>query len=218
MPHIELHLHTKAGSADSSISVDALGQRAAELETGGLLVSEHWRVWTDGERALFEDRWGVLLYPTIEATTDAGHFLVLGAEPGESLPHDTTALLDHTSARGHFVVWAHPFRHYFDGVHASQRPPFEAGLTPEELAEHPAFARVDAVEVENAGSTERENALAMQVGRILGKPLTAGSDAHDLEHVGARRLPVAAPPANLGELVELLRSLTPEAISNAVSD
>ena len=218
MPHIELHLHTKAGSADSSISVDALGGRAAELETGGLLVTEHWRVWTEGERALFEKRWGVRVYPAIEATTDAGHFLVLGAEPGESLPHDTSALLDHTEARGHFVVWAHPFRHYFDGVHVSQRPPFGLGLSPEELAEHPAFARVDAIEVENAGSTERENALALEVGRILGKPLTAGSDAHDLEHVGARRLPVAAPPSDLGELIELLRSLTLDSFARTAGD
>ena len=210
MPHIELHLHTKAGSADSSISVDALGERAAELETGGLLVTEHWRVWTEGERALFEDRWGIRVYPAIEATTDAGHFLVLGAEPGESLPHDTSALLDHTDARGHFVVWAHPFRHYFDGVHTSQRPPFEARLSATELAEHPAFARVDAIEVENAGSTARENALALEVGRILGKPLTAGSDAHDVEHIGARRLPVAATPSNLAELIELLRELSLE--------
>lgn len=210
MPHIELHLHTKAGSADSSISVDALGERAAELETGGLLVTEHWRVWTEGERATFTDRWGIHLYPAIEATTDAGHFLVLGAEPGVSLPHDTLELLDFTSARCHFVVWAHPFRYYFDGIHTSQRPPFEAGLKPEELALHPAFARVDAIEVENAGSTERENALALEVGRILGKPLTAGSDAHDLEHVGARRLPVSAVPTGGEELVELLRSLTLE--------
>ncbi|MDA0364614.1 MAG: hypothetical protein O3B31_08775 [Chloroflexi bacterium] len=211
MPHIELHLHTKAGSADSSISAEALGQRAAELETGALLVTEHWRVWTAWEQTSFAERWGVKLYAAIEQTTDAGHFLVLGAEPGESLPGDTSALLDHTSARGHFVVWAHPFRHYFDTIHTSQRPPFEAGLSPEQLAQHPAFARVDAIEVENAGSTERENALALEVGRILGKPLTAGSDAHDLEHVGARRLPVAALPADLGELIELLRSLTPAA-------
>ena len=210
MPHIELHLHTKAGSADSSISVDALGQRAAELETGGLLVTEHWRVWTEGERALFEGRWGIRLYPAIEATTDAGHFLVLGAEPGETLPHDTTALLDHTTARGHFVVWAHPFRHYFDSVHTSARPPFEANLTAEQLAQHPAFARINAIEVENAGSTERENAMALEVGRILGKPLTAGSDAHDLEHVGARRLPVTAVPSSLEELIELIRALSLE--------
>ena len=215
MPHIELHLHTKAGSADSSISVEALGRRAAELGTGALLVTEHWRVWTEWERTSFEARWGVTLYPAIEATTDAGHFLVLGAAPGEALPADTTALLDYTSARGHFVVWAHPFRHYFDGIHASQRPPFDAGLSPEQLAQHPAFARVDAIEVENAGSTERENALALTVGRILGKPLTAGSDAHDLEHVGARRLPVTVLPANLRELIELLRSLSPAALPGA---
>ena len=212
MPHIELHLHTKAGSADSSISVDALGEHAAQQETGGLLVTEHWRVWTEGERAMFEDRWGVRVYPAIEATTDAGHFLVLGAEPGVTLPHDTTALLEYTQSQGHFIVWAHPFRHYFDGVHASARPPFEADLTPEELSHHPAFALVDAIEVENAGSTERENALALEVGRILGKPLTAGSDAHDVEHIGARRLPVAAVPSELGELVELLRELSLEGV------
>ena len=213
MAHIELHLHTKAGSADSSISVDALGERAAELETGGVLVTEHWRVWTEGERAMFTERWGVQTYPAIEATTDAGHFLVLGAEPGLSLPHDTSELLDFTSARQLFVVWAHPFRHYFDGIHTSQRPPFEAGLKPEELALHPAFARVDAIEVENAGSTERENALALEVGRILGKPLTAGSDAHDLEHVGARRLPVSAVPTDEDAgalLASVARQLEPE--------
>ncbi len=210
MPHIELHLHTKAGSADSSISVDALGQSAAEQETGGLLVTEHWRVWTEGERALFEDRWGVRVYPAIEATTNAGHFIVLGAEPGVTLPYDATELLDHAAGRGHFVVWAHPFRHYFDGIHTSQRPPFEANLTPEELARHPHFSRVDAIEVENAGCTERENALALEVGRVLGKPMTAGSDAHDVEHVGARRLPVSAVPASIEELVELLRELSLE--------
>jgi predicted metal-dependent phosphoesterase TrpH len=210
MPHIELHLHTKAGSADSSISVDALGQRAAELGTAGLLVTEHWRVWTPGEQSSFEERWGIRLYSAIEATTDAGHFIVVGAEPGESLPHAAPELLAHAERRGQFVVWAHPFRHYFDGIHSSQRPPFEAGLTAQELAQHPAFARVDAIEVENAGCTERENALALEVGRLLGKPLTAGSDAHDVEHIGARRLPVAAAPSGLAELVDLLRSLTVE--------
>ena len=212
MPHIELHLHTKAGSADSSISAEALGRRAAELETGAVLVTEHWRVWTEWERASFEAQWGVKAYSAIEQTTDAGHFLVLGAEPGESLPGDTTALLDHTTARGHFVVWAHPFRHYFDGIHTSQRPPFEANLAPEELARHPHFARVDAIEVENAGSTEREHALALEVGRILGIPLTAGSDAHDLEHVGARRLPVTAVPSSVEELTELIRELSLESL------
>ena len=45
MPFIELHVHTKAGSADSSISVDALGKHAAEQGPGAILVAEHWRVW-----------------------------------------------------------------------------------------------------------------------------------------------------------------------------
>ena len=57
MPYIELHLHTKAGSADSSITTDALGERAAEMGTGGLVVTEHFRVWSDWEREGFEARW-----------------------------------------------------------------------------------------------------------------------------------------------------------------
>ena len=58
MPHLELHIHTKAGSADSSLSVDELGERAAQMETGGLLVTEHFRVWSDWEREAFYARWG----------------------------------------------------------------------------------------------------------------------------------------------------------------
>ena len=95
-------------------------------------------------------------------------------------------------------------------MHTSARPPFEPRLTAEALSRHPAFALVDAIEVENAGSTERENALALEVGRILGKPLTAGSDAHDVEHVGARRLPVGAVPSDVRELAELLLELSLE--------
>ena len=41
---LEVHVHTRAGSADSSITVDMLGERAAEAGVGGILVAEHFRV------------------------------------------------------------------------------------------------------------------------------------------------------------------------------
>lgn len=84
MPHLELHIHTKAGSADSSISVDALGERAAEMETGGLVVAEHFRVWSDWEREAFLARWGIRVFRAVEHTTRQGHVIVIGAEPGVS--------------------------------------------------------------------------------------------------------------------------------------
>ncbi len=209
MPFLELHLHTKAGSADSSVTVDALGERAAALGTGGLVVTEHFRVWADWERDAFEARWGVRLYPAVEVTTNRGHVIVIGAEHGERLPGTVDALVDYAAARDRTTIWAHPFRHYFDAIHPSQRPPFAPGLDAEQLAEDPALARVDAIEAVNAACTARENALAGAVGALLGKPLTRGSDAHDLEHVGAERIAVPALPADMRELAELVRSLRP---------
>ncbi|HJM89838.1 MAG TPA: PHP-associated domain-containing protein [Dehalococcoidia bacterium] len=208
MPYIELHLHTKAGSADSSITVDQLGERATAQGTGALIVTEHFRVWSDWEREAFQERWGILLYPGIEVTTDLGHTLLVGVEPETRLPGETEVLLAMAADKGWFAVAAHPFRQYFDTVHGSQRPPFEQGLTAAQLAEHPYFGKVDAIEVANGGSTDRENALALNVASLLGKPVTAGSDAHHVDEVGRERMDVPALPSDVAELAELLRSAT----------
>src|SRR5690606_13091151 len=156
-PLLELHLHTKAGSADSAISTDALGQRAQEQGTHGLVVTEHFRVWTEWEREAFEARWEIRLYPAIEVTTNRGHSIVIGAQPMERLPGNVDELLPYARERDHTTIWAHPFRHYFDQIHPSQRPPFAPGLTPEQLAEDPTLALADAIEAVNGGCTELEN-------------------------------------------------------------
>lgn len=207
MPLLEFHLHTKAGSADSAITTDALGARAQEQGTHGLVVTEHFRVWTDWERDGFEARWGIRLYPAIEVTTNRGHVIVIGPQTGESLPASVEELLPFARERGYTTIWAHPFRHYFDQIHPSQRPPFAPGLSAEQLAEDPTLALADAIEAVNGGCTELENSLAAEVGLLLGKPLTLGSDAHDVEHIGTHRIDVPALPADIGELGELVRSL-----------
>jgi predicted metal-dependent phosphoesterase TrpH len=207
VPFLELHLHTKAGSADSAISTDQLGRRAAELGTHGLVVTEHFRVWTEWEREAFETRWDLRLYPAIEVTTNRGHVIVLGAKHAESLPGEVEALLPYARERGYVTIWAHPFRHYYDRIHTSQRPPFEPGLSPEQLAEDPTLQLVDAIEAVNGGCTEQENALAASVGLLLGKPLTTGSDAHDVHHIGMHRVQVPALPSDMRELGDLVLDL-----------
>ncbi len=208
MPYLELHLHTRAGSADSSITVDQLGERARAMGTGALVVSEHFRVWSEWEREGFEARWGVQLFPAIEVTTDRGHTLLIGAEPELKLPGKTDELLALARERGWFTVAAHPFRHYFDRIHVSQRPHFEPDLDAAALAEHPYFGQVDAIEVANGGSTDRENSLALAVATILGMPVTAGSDAHHVDEIGRERMDVPELPENLEQLSALLRSVT----------
>lgn len=203
---LEAHVHTKAGSADSSIVVDALGRHAAERGTGAVVVSEHFRVWSDWERSAFHDRWGVRVYRAIEATTNRGHIILLGVPEGTSPQADAIELLERARHEHWYSILAHPFRHYFDRIHASQRPAFEHDLDAGTLASDRVFELVDAIEVENGGCNERENAMAISVATLVGKPVTVGSDAHHIHELGGIRMPIPAVPANTGELIDLISS------------
>jgi hypothetical protein len=58
-------------------------------------------------------------------------------------------------------------------------------MTPEQAAERlPVFQLVDAIEALNGANVPRENLFALQVARILGKPVTGGSDAHSRSGIG----------------------------------
>ena len=206
MPLIEFHVHTKAGSADSSITVDALGEYAVREGVGGIVVAEHFRVWTDWEREGFFDRWGVRVYRAIEATTDAGHIIIIGAPPGLSPTRVSVDLLAQARKHGWFTVLAHPFRYYFADIHLSQRPPFPEGLTPDALAESRIFEAVDAIELANGACTDTENGLAHSVARVTGLPATTGSDAHAPNELGRQRLLTPAIPTDEAELADLIRS------------
>ena len=206
MPSIEFHVHTKAGSADSSVSSDALAEYAAREGLGAIVVAEHFRIWADWEREAFFERTGARLYRAMEATTDAGHVIVVGLPAGYSPPRSATELLERARREGWFSILAHPFRHYFDNIHPSQRPTFEAGKTVAELAGYPIFALVDAVEVENGACTDRENAMACAVAQHLDLPVTSGSDAHSITELGRCTLRVDAIPEDEQALAALVRT------------
>src|SRR5690606_27920667 len=130
---LELHVHTKAGSPDASLTADQLGELAAEAGIRGVLVAEHFRVWTSWEREAFFERWGVRTYAAMEATTDIGHIVVIGAREGFVPPRSGIELLKLCQKEGWFAIIAHPFRHYFDTIHTSQQLlPVPQGATPEE--------------------------------------------------------------------------------------
>jgi len=206
MPSIEFHVHTKAGSADSSVSADALAEYAAREGLGAIVVAEHFRIWADWERESFFERTGTRLYRAMEATTDTGHVIVVGPPAGYSPPRSATELLTRARKEGWFSILAHPFRHYFDNIHPSQRPHFAAGQTSVELATHPIFELLDAVEVENGASTDRENALASAVAQHLDLPVTSGSDAHSATELGRCLLSVNEIPRDEDALAALVRT------------
>jgi hypothetical protein len=57
-------------------------------------------------------------------------------------------------------------------------------MVPESLARLPVFEYVDAIEALNGACTPRENVIALQVARVLGKPVTGGSDCHSSHGIG----------------------------------
>jgi len=46
------------------------------------------------------------------------------------------------------------------------------------------FQLVDAIEALNGANTPRENLFALRVSKVLGKPVTGGSDAHSRSGIG----------------------------------
>lgn len=215
---LELHVHTKAGSPDASLTADQLGELAANAEIRGVLVAEHFRVWSDWEREAFFDRWGVRTYRAMEATTSIGHVVVIGAREGFVPPRDGIELLKLARREGWFTILAHPFRHYFDTIHTSQRPTFPEGASPEELANVAIWELVDAIEVENAVNTDRENAMALQVAQITGHPVTVGADTHHSFEFGRLTLPATAIPRDEGELIELISGLRLKDLTSGTAD
>ena len=86
---------------------------------------------------------------------------------------------------GGFMVVAHPFRHWFDPVYFRKQGKEPFTMTPEQAAERmPVFQLVDAIEALNGANTPRENLFALRVAKVLGKPVTGGSDAHSTSGIG----------------------------------
>jgi predicted metal-dependent phosphoesterase TrpH len=172
---IDLHVHTRLGSADSSLDPKQLIQVAAARGLSGVAVAEHYRVWTDSE-AEEHGGPGFRVFTAAEVTTDIGHVLVFGlARFPKSRSFATLA----REARdgGAALVLAHPFRSRLDYWRRSR----DGAVLLDCLGPMSEF---HAIEVCNSGCTDAENGLATALAeksRALG---VAGSDAHQAAQVG----------------------------------
>jgi predicted metal-dependent phosphoesterase TrpH len=176
---IDMHVHTIVGSMDSDISPKRLGERAKEVGLTGIALTEHLNMWRPEDVRRFREEYGLFVFNAREWSTEMGHVGVFGLPPDVKGIHRVRDLRSACREYGAFMVLCHPFRYFpgpsnflFGHRHDSQ------SMSVEELAEHPFFSLVDAIEVLNGGCIERENALAQEVARYLGLPTTGGSDAH----------------------------------------
>lgn len=171
---IDLHVHTRLGSADSSLDPASLAELGTARGIGGVVVSEHYRIWTPQETRAFSTA-AFRVFAGAEVMTDAGHVLVIGMER-YPVSRSLTALREETREAGAAIILAHPFRGRLDHWRAVEHPDSIHSSLP--------ISCLDGLEVANGGCTERENSLARALARDSQVVGVAGSDAHTGDHVG----------------------------------
>lgn len=203
---LDLHVHTTAGSADAALRVARLGElvRAAGLD--GVLVCEHFRLWSHGEVEAAQDAQGIVIIPAREWSTPLGHILAIGLRDENPALRDPARLREVASMEGAVLVAAHPFRHFFDAPRQGLHPAVLRTEDPEEAATLPIFSFVEAIETANGNCSDMENEFARRVAEVLRLPGTGGSDAHYPEDVGRKRTRVLGGAASVRELIAAIRT------------
>ena len=106
----------------------------------------------------------ILIIPGVEISTTQGDVLILGTDELPPKPWTPEVVVDFAKSIDGVSVAAHPFRMYGLGKNAYNY-------------------KLDAIEVQNGGSSSDANAQAKILARSLGLPGTAGSDAHNISEL-----------------------------------
>ena len=106
----------------------------------------------------------ILIIPGVEISTTQGDVLILGTDELPPKPWTPEIVVDFAKSIDGVSVAAHPFRMYGLGKNVYDY-------------------KLDAIEVQNGGSSSDANAKAKILARNLGLPGTAGSDAHNISEL-----------------------------------
>ena len=181
---IDLHSHTMIGGSDSSISPQDLVLEAKKQGLDGICFTEHGANWEWSKFREFAASQEIMVFHALEVDTEMGHIGSFGLHHYVSGMHKVAKLREVINEVGGYMVSMHPFRRFYDHRGSLLWP---NGTKPESLegkSRHSVFEYVDAIEALNGGNNDRENETAYRVAQMLGKPCTAGSDAHSHHGVG----------------------------------
>ena len=181
---IDLHSHTMIGGSDSSISPQDLVCEAKKQGLDGICFTEHGANWDWGKFREFAAAQEILVFHALEVETEMGHVGCFGLHHHVSGMHRIAKLREVMDDVGGYMVSMHPFRRFYDHRGSLLWPNGSKPTTLEAASGHSVFEYIDAIEALNGGNNDRENETAYRVAQILGKPCTAGSDAHSHHGVG----------------------------------
>lgn len=163
---IDLHCHTRVGSACSALTPEALVRAAMARGMEGVCITEHDALWPLAEVERVSREMSFVVLRGMEVTTEVGHVLVFGMEAH----HPEMAVLDELRWRvrdeGGLMFLAHPSRKY-------------GTMLPDDL---PAY--FDSVEAHNGTEGMLQNDHAGHLARGMRLPGIGGSDCHSVREVG----------------------------------
>jgi hypothetical protein len=151
---------------------------------GGVCLTEHTYVWSRKELEGIAFNHSVILLVGMEVETDMGHIVVFGLDCYISGIHRANRLRSVADEVGGFLIAVHPFRRYFEPEDFGMKPKRSWSQVITDALGLPILSLVDEIEVLNGGCTERENMLALEVAKRLGRRGTGGSDAHSEHGLG----------------------------------
>ena len=206
----DMHVHTTAGSPDSSLSPRDLVIEARRIGLTGVVVTEH-NGWPRHDFEEFARDLDIVLIRANEVYTNMGHVITLGQDKFAGMVTSVEDLRAAVDNVGGFMIIAHPYRYLFEPSGILSRnvlyeDPNAIPTTPQEAAEHPIFRLVDEIEVVNGANNSRENRFAREVAAALGLKGTGGSDAHSRQGIGLGSTMFHGDVRNEADLREALRA------------
>ena len=188
----DLHVHT-CYSNDGKTTMEELIEYAERFGIGCIAVTDHnsfeayWQLKDNGR---------VIIIPAEEVSSAEGHIIALGID--RLIPRDRSIqeTIDLIHEAGGYAFAAHPFRWW-------------SGLGEKNTLEYP----FDGVEARNGRSTPSGNRRSQRLAARIGKPISAGSDAHTPRHIGEGFVEIPDDLRTWQEVVGYLMSGEPVAFS-----
>lgn len=160
----DLHVHT-CYSNDGKSTPEEVIQSCVDGGIGIVAVTDHneFKAYFD----IKDNDKGIIVIPAEEVSSAEGHIVALGID--KHIPRDMgiQETIDAIHEAGGYAIAAHPYRWW-------------SGLGPKNTLNYP----FDGTEARNARSIPSANVKSLRLAKKIGKPMTAGSDAHSPERVG----------------------------------
>ncbi|MDR2866489.1 MAG: PHP domain-containing protein [Methanomassiliicoccaceae archaeon] len=158
----DLHIHSTF-SSDGRSTVEEIMEAAKLRGIRCVAIADHNSFSSYGTASRYE---GIIAVPAEEVSSSEGHILAYGINTEIRRGKGIGETIDMIHDAGGIAVAAHPYR-WWSG-----------------LGEENVVSGFDAIEAFNARSTKGSNNKASRLAKSMKKPVTAGSDAHHIDHIG----------------------------------